>query len=165
MLVFSPVDSELVLDALCGWLVHSVIDRYMECIINFHLTYTHVDKWDELRVCPGEESAWASCGKSWWAAKVNNLPCPCSWCLWCFEEGPETISNQNCYEALSDPDAKVCAPEDVVPGRERPNVVYRIPCSDCPSTYVGERLRQGLERRQMNTRKLFRKQRLISFSG
>ena len=52
-----------------------------------------------------------SCWKSWWAAKCNDLPPLRSWSLWCLEEGPGTVSLQNSYEALPDPEGKAGTPE------------------------------------------------------
>ena len=37
---------------------------------------------------------------------------------------------------------KLVHPKDVVSEKERPNVVYRIPCEGCPATYVGQTKRR-----------------------
>ena len=52
------------------------------------------------------------------------------------------VANPDCNETTPDPEAEVSTPKDPLPDMERSNVVYRIPCAECPATYVGESKRK-----------------------
>ena len=56
---------------------------------------------------------------------------------------------------------KLVHPKDVVMDIERLNVVYSVPCADCPTIYVGE-TKGNLAGGWMSTGKLFRQWKLKS---